>query len=283
VTAAILISLLSADVLAALVEYLLNQHQLIGASGLVRAGGVWGTPDVLYPISSITFLIWVYSFKGSNCKPLGGLGAILSLLVTVLCFSRGALTALGMAIVVSPGNVFRVPRIFPGLVFLALLFVVGFRAESSTGGLTALLDGSGGRLKVWSSAIEVSSKRVLTGYGPDSYVSLSSGDLSEAKSMYISQILDGGVVQISLFCAFVVAVFRRGREVGGVCGDLANALMVFLLCSGIFDTPLLFTYSRLPCTIAFSCALALALSEGDCAWGAVLGDRTPVDHVRPES
>jgi O-antigen ligase len=204
------LSLLSAQMVVALIAYIYRYHQLLTEDFGYRASGLFLTPNIFYPIALISFSLffatWYQTLKNGNRRiALLLLGmALFSLLMVVLSFSRSVwIGAAGSIILISLR--FRPFYRRIALIISFMLLISAFVVRTSGHIASQYCDRSvESRFQVWQEARHIWLKHPLLGAGPCSFYRLNLADnlfrdiggLTEPKNLY-------------LYCFLIFFLLRR--------------------------------------------------------------------------
>ena len=262
------------QMIVAIAAYLVGYGQLITPGFGARASGLYGSPNVVYPLAILSLFWFAAMTRSTEQRTLKLLFAgmvALSAMVLLLTFSRAGW--LGLAVSLTIINVRRnVGRLAIACMLTAALLVVGVFALRS-GGIAASTHADRsmlGRTMVWMSALRHVADRPLSGGGYNSFreyndigFALHTRGLgvapSEPKNLILNWLLDVGLIGTILYAFFFYSTFRVAirvqaikescRHTYGIARCLTMSLTA-LLIAGLFDTPFCGLLDRTPVTFS---------------------------------
>lgn len=247
-----LVALLVLHVATGLLCYFAGYRQYVTPSFGMRASGLFGSPNTLYPITLLAVAIFGERM-GAGRKMDAALFA-LSVGVTLLTFTRAA--ALGVAVYFAAracaGNLSAHQR-FCWMASGGFAVLGGFLARSN---FALIPDRSGlSRLRIWETALSWVGDAPAFGHGLASFDLLArahaQGQLPhEPKNLALALLLDGGIVGLALTVAAGVSLLGSSSTFARRSRPVAYAALA-LGTAGLADTPVFGDALRLPGTVLF--------------------------------
>lgn len=261
--------LFGAQVVATLGAYFLGYNSFLTPRFGARAGGMIGSPNEIYPWS----LIWCGLFWGAaqevterRVRMALWAGALGSVAVLMLTFSRAGWIGLALTIPFVAGGVWKSPLRWhrAGVWVLAVALLLG-AATVRTHGEVLSPDNDGstyGRVRIWQTSWSLFREKPLLGHGVGQIARRADLDVDfvEPKNLYAQFALERGLVGLALFGVFAGELWVRTRRVseetqGDTGARIAARALGFalpaLLVAGLFDTPVFGHVERILPTLSF--------------------------------
>jgi O-antigen ligase len=252
--------------------YFCAQHQFLTPGFGRRAGGIYSSPNSIYPVAIIALFLSLERAKPvsiSRYSLLYYIFSFASITLLILTFSRSGWVGTAVALPIASWRRTRIPNILLAC-FCASLFVGA--ALIRTGGQLpgGVGDGSvSNRPYIWHDAYELWKGRPLFGYGYGGYArhvlarfdagNSPFGQLpDEPKNLLLAVLVDGGIVGLTSYCVLIASAMKLASQIGSEAyAHLEDAcvarsvvpITIALLVAGLVDTPVFESTDRLPSTI----------------------------------
>jgi len=251
--------------------YLFSSHDFVTPGFGRRAGGVYGDPNFVYPLSIMGafYINAIAVVLPHRFYRISKFAVAAGMLATILTFTRGAWLAIAAALLCDSRRGYRAKGIWlPVVLILGSIFVrtggslIGNQNDRSTVG----------RLMVWADAMEVVRLNPWSGAGYDGYMRSAHSNVPssflmkhklpiEPKNVYLCLADDYGIPGLILTVAWSISVFggcRRAYQAAPVRAALLSSIAFAV--AGIVDTPAFGPVGREGATLCYMTIMGVACS-----------------------